>query len=249
MTHAVEVDQLDTAAGPLDCVRDPGTVWRIGYPPDPWAWAGWEYALDTGRFPGRWDDSAGIFRTVYAGSSLLACLLEVLAHFRADPLVDAALAEIDEDPEDAADHPTAQAGTVHRSWLDQRQASRADLVGTYCAVTSAQTVATLRPAFIAVAITLGLPDFDTAALKLARPRELTQRVATWLWEQSTAEGLPLLDGVRFASRHGDDFELWAVFERDLDGPTSRLLTNVEPQQLQDRPELQEAFDLLGLRWA
>lgn len=60
-------------------------VWRVGYKPDPWAWVGWEWATD-GRFGGRWDDSEGVFRTIYAGSALLACLLELLADFRSDPL-------------------------------------------------------------------------------------------------------------------------------------------------------------------
>lgn len=246
---AASIEVQVAGDGPLECVRDPGIVWRVGFPPDPWAWAGWEYAGDDGRFPGRWDDATGNFRTIYAGSSLLACLVEVLAHFRADPLVETALADIEEDPEDAAQHPTIPAGTVDRSWLDQRQASRAELSGTYCAVTSSQTVATLRPWFIATAITLGLPDFDAAALKLARPRELTQRVATWLWEQTAPDGEPLVDGVQFASRHGDDHELWAVFERELDDSVSRLLTHLEAQDLRELPELQQAFELLGLTWA
>ncbi|MET1156386.1 RES domain-containing protein [Arthrobacter sp.] len=49
----------------------------MGFRPDPWAWSGWEWATD-GRFPGRWDDLHRNFRTVYTGSGLQACLLEVL---------------------------------------------------------------------------------------------------------------------------------------------------------------------------
>ena len=48
-------------------------VSRVGYKPEPWAWVGWEWATD-GRFHGRWDDFDGNFRTIYAGSTLLACL-------------------------------------------------------------------------------------------------------------------------------------------------------------------------------
>ena len=48
-------------------------VSRVGYKPEPWAWVGWEWAT-AGRFHGRWDHFDGNFRTIYAGSPLLACL-------------------------------------------------------------------------------------------------------------------------------------------------------------------------------
>jgi len=71
-----------TPTGSLAASVDPGRVWRVGYRPDPWAWTPWQYAGETGCFPGRWDDPRGWFRTIYAGRELLACLLEVLARFR-----------------------------------------------------------------------------------------------------------------------------------------------------------------------
>jgi hypothetical protein len=37
-----------------------------------------------GPSPGRWDDLYGNFCTIYADCSILACLLEVLAHFCRD---------------------------------------------------------------------------------------------------------------------------------------------------------------------
>lgn len=46
------------------------------------------------KIPGRWDDAEGNFGTVNTGSSLLACLLEVLADFRNDAQVAAALTEV-----------------------------------------------------------------------------------------------------------------------------------------------------------
>lgn len=148
-------------------------VWRIGFRPEPWAWSGWEWSTD-GRFPGRWDDLHGNFRTVYAGSSLLDCLLEVLAGFRLDARIAAELEEIVEDGEDAVLHPTVPPGQVPREWLDARAASSAELAGAYCAVTDSRSIATLYPHFIGVALGLGLTDFDAAALKDARPRRLTQ---------------------------------------------------------------------------
>src|SRR3546814_3536883 len=72
-------------------------VWRVGFKPEPWAWSGWEWAGADGRFHGRWDDRPGNFRTVYAGSTLLACLLEVLAGFRPDLTLALELGDIVED--------------------------------------------------------------------------------------------------------------------------------------------------------
>lgn len=217
-------------------------VWRVGFRPEPWAWSGWEWATD-GRFPGRWDDLHGNFRTVYAGSSLLACLLEVLAGFRKDARLSMELDEIVEDDEDKVLHPTLAPGQVPKEWLDERAATSATLSGRYCAVTASGSVAALYPHFIGLALALGLADFDAAALKDARPRRLTQAVAAWLYEITD------FDGVTFASRHGDDLELWAIFERPGDPPITPRIQDTTVEELQhDSPEISDAFRLLGLRW-
>ncbi|MCD4849979.1 RES domain-containing protein [Arthrobacter sp. AK01] len=219
-----------------------GPVWRIGFRPEPWAWSGWEWATD-GRFPGRWDDLHGNFRTVYAGSSLKACLLEVLAGFRRDARLAAELDEIVEDDEDQVLHPTIPPGEVPREWLEPRAATRAELSGHYCAVTASQTIAALYPNFIATALSLGLADFDAAALKDARPRQLTQGVAAWLYETTT------VDGVTFNSRHGDELRLWAIFERPGDPPTSPKLGRTQVVDIHhDAAAINEAFEILKLNW-
>lgn len=227
----------------LTAAEAAGKVWRVGFRPEPWAWSGWEWATD-GRFPGRWDDLHGNFRTIYAGSSLLACLLEVLAHFRKDARLSLELDEIVEDDEDAVLHPTIAPGQVPREWLDVRAAASAELSGRYCEVTASGSVAALYPHFIGLALASGLGDFDTAALKDARPRHLTQAVASWLYEMTD------FDGVTFASRHGDDLQLWAIFERPGDPaitPNIQEVTDEEPMQ-HDSPEIIKAFHLLGLQW-
>ena len=105
------VSEIQTPAGTLRCRQiSNAMVYRVGYPPDPWTWTPWEYA-DSGRFDGRWDDPDGIWRTLYVGSSLLACYLEVLARFRADPAVVNELAAIEDDEE----YPTVAAGTLSRA--------------------------------------------------------------------------------------------------------------------------------------
>lgn len=88
-------DDQDHTAGHRGQRRQGG---RVGYRPEPWAWPSWQHATD-GRFPGRWDDGYGNFRTIYAGSRLLSCLLEVLACFRPDPALAAQLSDIIDDDE------------------------------------------------------------------------------------------------------------------------------------------------------
>ena len=210
-------------------------VWRVGYRPDPWAWVGWEWALE-GRFPGRWDDAEGNFRTVYAGSSLLGCLLELLADFRADPLLEDDLGQIAEDPEDAAAFPTVPPGLIDPAWLATRTGATARLTGRFCAVTTARSLAALHPAFIGPTLRLGLKDFDAAALKDARARALTQQLASHLYAATT------LDGVVFTSRHGDDLTLWAVFERPGDGPISPCPGRRHPPRGARAPPRGEARD-------
>lgn len=229
-------------------LRDPGQVWRVGYRPDPWAWTPWQYA-DHGRFTGRWDDPHGRYRTLYTGTTLLGCLLEVLAGFRPDPHLAADLDDIDEDPADTIDHPTQPAGRLPLSWLEPRTASSAILTGTYCSVTTTDTLAVLRPVFIGRAIRHGLPDLDAAALRLAEPRALTQAVSAWLYEHHT-DNRPTFDGVHFHSRHGDDLDLIAIYERGADHHTSPHLADHQDEDLQAaHPELQQAMAIHHLAWA
>jgi hypothetical protein len=58
-----------------------------------------------------------------------------------------------------------------------------------------------------------------------------------------------VDGVTFTSRHGDDLELWAIFERPGDPPTSPRLVDLETHPLSpENPDLLAVFELFGLRW-
>jgi hypothetical protein len=82
---------------------------------------------------------------------------------------------------------------------------------------------------------------DAATLKDARPRRLTQAVAACLYEMTN------FDGVTFTSRHGDDLQLWAIFEHPGDPPVTPSTHDVigdEPLQ-HDSPEISKAFHLLG----
>lgn len=192
----------------------------------------------------------GRYRTVYAGESLFACLVELLAPFRPDSEIVDAMSQISADPDDVADHPTVMAGTVDvDDWVRNRIAGSARLRVHFCVVTAAGTIASLRPRFHATAVSVyGLHDFDAAALKDARPRELTQAVSQFLWGSRTTDGEDFCDGIEFLSRHGDDLVLWALFERSEDGQVSPHLSALEPHELsRESPEVVEAFRFLGLR--
>ena len=225
---------------------NPGTVWRVGFRPDPWSWSDWKHATDAGRFNGRWDDINGQFRTVYAGQSLLACFIEVFAKYRRDPHLAVTLEDIVEDPADAIEFPARAPAAVSYRWLEDRCASSATLHGAFCTVAAAGTIASLWPRFIDIAHRYGAADFDASAMKDSGPRDLTRTIASWLYRQTE----PSVDGIEFASRHGDDLTLWAVFERpSADSDASPLLSDVTASDLSpETPELVAAFAVLGLTW-
>jgi RES domain len=180
-----------------------GTIYRVGYAPHPWAWVPWQY----GPFTGRWDDPyPNGYRVIYAGTTPFACYVEVLANFRSDPDVANEMARLTPDPRDEL-FDTAPGGTVPRSWFGPRRLAQAELEGTYVDVQHAESIAALRPMFITVALSLGLADFDGAAIRNSEPRDLTQQMSRFLWEATGH------DGVRFESRFGNGLRLYAIFER------------------------------------
>jgi hypothetical protein len=236
----------ETDAGVLAVVAVSAEAWRIGFGPAPFAWAPWQYA-ETGRFDGRWDDPDGVYRTLYLGDSLLGVLLEVLARFRPDLELAAELATIDDEGGEADVYPTLPAGQVARSWLQLRVAGVSRLHGEFVDVRLAPTVGTLRRRFARVAVDLGLPDLDAAALKLSAPRRLTQMISSWFYRELR----PPINGVVFGSRHGDDLTMWAVFEQPGDPETGSSCVDdaVAITLSADMPEMIEAMRIHGLAWA
>lgn len=102
----------------IEVSDDLGDVWHVGYEPDVWAWVPWRYADDEGLFGGRWDDQRGQFRTIYTADSLLGCLLELLARFRPNLALLAALDDVDDDDDSVGQFHEAPSGVVGHSWLD-----------------------------------------------------------------------------------------------------------------------------------
>ena len=242
------VSLIATGSGDLACDDAAGrVVWRVGYTPEPWAWTPWQYATD-GRFTGRWDDPDGVWRTLYVGDTRLACYLEVLAPFRADPHLAAQLDDIEEDPADTTAYPTTAMGALPTRWREPRLIGSAGLTGWYVLPADKQSLPTLRGRFLALAVHHRLPDVDAAAIRLAEPRALTQAIASWIYQQTGPAGVPI-GGVHFDSRHGDRLDLRAVFERPGDGTTSPSVTGIRNDPIQvDDPDLQEALRIHRLQW-
>jgi hypothetical protein len=233
----------------LPVSQNPGTVWRIGYAPNPWVWTDWKFANTDGRFDGRWDDPEGQYRTLYVGDSAVACFIEVLAKFRPDPAVTAELNAIESDEVDEIAFPTLPSGRVSTDWVDNRRIGSAELKGSYVRVTTAETVAALWPAWVSQAHRVGLTDFDTSALKDSGPRALTQAISRYLYETTIAGG-PAYSGVEFTSRHGDDLRLWAIYEYPGHTLISPELSNAVDEPLtMKHAALHEAMGLLQLTWA
>lgn len=129
-----------------------------------------------------------------------------------------------------------------------RQAAMDGLTVDYRPATR-QLCLTEDPAQLLLTPRYGLPDLDAGALRLAEPRALTQAVSAWLYEHHT-NGRPTFDGVHFQSRHGDDLDLLAVFERSTDHDTSSLIADCRDEDLHpDHPELRRALTVHHLQWS
>ncbi len=244
------VNEPLTTQPDLEITDDPGAVWRVGWGPDPWEWAPWEYATEPGNlFPGRWDDQRGEFRTLYTADSLLGCFLEMLARFRPSPAVHAGMDEVEDDDGSVGQFPEAPPGAVGYRWLENRYYGNAQQTGRYCAVTNSRSLAALMRHYPLHQHGLTPRDLDAALLKDARDRVLTRSIARWLYDLPVRRR-PRVDGVEFESRHGDELRMWAVFER-ADSPYRSA--HIEPLQLPaqvapDTPALLQVFDRFGLSW-
>lgn len=229
---------------------DPGRVWRVGFEPDPWEWAPWQYATDDGRFNGRWDDQAARFRTLYTSESLLGCFLELLASQRPNDVAFAELAAIVDDTGDAQLFPDPERGAIGMAWLGGRLYGDATQVGRYAEVTEARALGYLVHA--GVFTRLGIPprDVDAALLKDATKRDVTRSVARFLFDlRAPGSAKPAVDGIAFRSRMGDDIRMWAVFERGDAAVSERISATGEAHRLtEDNEDLLRAFELLGLHW-
>jgi len=222
----------------LTPARPDGALYRLGRRPDPWAWPDWSHASERGTFDNRFDDPRGEYRVLYASSQRSAPFLETLARFRPDPAIAAVQIEGDERDKD---FPTVAAGTVPRTWLDQRVLGTALCAAEFADIGTAVSLAHLRDALAAEVLKHGLDELDAATIRLRAPRELTQAISRYVYECTREDGERAFQGIRYRSRLGDNLTNWAICEpADLE-----VLEDKELRE--DDPDLLGALEILGLR--
>jgi hypothetical protein len=206
----------------------PEVAYRLGRDPDPWEWPDWIYAKDDGTFGNRYDDPMSQYRVLYAATERRTTFRECLARFRPDMAVVAA--QIEEDDEDAP--PTHPPGRVKRSWLARRLMGSATMTGTYCDIGHSDSVLYLREALAHRILHFGLDDLDGSDLRRRAPRQLTQEISRHIFELADDAGAAAFQGIRYASRLGDDLTNWAIFEPN----DPNVIANAEIDE--DDPDLQ-----------
>lgn len=202
----------------------------MGRAPDPWQWPDWSFARgDT--FGNRWDDPESEYRVLYASSQRLACFLETIGRFPGDPQVEAGLAEIELEP-DEADHAVPPGVLVVADWISERRIGRGVVQGSFAAVGTSTSLAYLHERVAFLLDEFGLEELDGAAIR-SGTRELTQKISRLVFECSTSRGARQFDGIRYLSRYGDEFENWAIFEPAiLDDEGSQEIAPDDPDLLE-----------------
>ena len=228
-------------ADTLAAVHAPGgPVYRVGRSPDPFAPPEWIYAQPDGTFGGRFDDPAGRrgvppdqrFRTLYFATKPAGAFGEVLARFRPDLAVLAALGPS-----------TPTTGAVPADWRAVRRfgVTVLDSQASFADIGDARTLKVLRGVLAPIATALGLPDIDLSAVT-GPLRVLTQEAARHIYEQHDRAGQPRYAGVRYTSRLDRSWECWAIFSDRL----RHRVTRVDTITANDAGLL-DAVKVLGLR--
>ena len=232
----------DTDVSELHAASPDGPLYRIARLPDPWAWPDWANVGSDGSFGNRWDDPQGLYRVLYASSSKLGALMEVLARFRPDPHILEALKEIEDEEDPAFQAP----GELDAGWLRNRCFGVAGVEGEFVDVGHSASLARLRTALASRIVHHGLDDLDAAAVRLSAPRRFTQEISRYVYDRSTPQGQRRFAGIAYRSRLGDELRNWAIFE----SPGSALPWVGEPEIVAieaNDPDLQQALDRLGVR--
>ncbi len=201
---------------------------RLGRIPDPWLPRDWSYVSSDGTFGNRFDDPKSYYRVLYAASQEVACYVETLARFRLDPKLIDELKEIEGDDDF---HPL---GHVPAEWVERRLMGSAWAGGKFAFVCGSEWLKELRTGLAAICAAFGISDLDASILQSRSQFVITQAVSRYVFESG-------FQGIYYLSRHGHDFENWALFEPfDLRDTTSRAI------QVED-PALTEALRILGLK--
>jgi RES domain len=196
----------------LDSITTDEPIYRVGRAPDAWSWPDWRYAQLDGTFGNRWDDHRGVYRVLYASSQRSGAFLEALQQHRPASEVASAIDEIVVNHDDGADG-SLPPGRLSADWIERTlMVGEAFTDAVFADVGTARSLSVLRREFLGRARELGLDDLDAAAIRLKAPRALTQEISRYVYELAHDDGTPAFGGVQYASRLGDEFANWAIFE-------------------------------------
>ncbi len=172
----------------LEATSTPDRLHRLGRAPDPWVWTDWSYARSD-TFGNRWDDPQSEYRVLYASSQRLACFMETLGRFPADPKVIGGLDEIELE-EDEVDHALRPGELVLSDWLHGRRIATAAVEGEFAVAGASRSLAFLHTRVAHLLPAFGLEELDAAAIRSAR-RTLTEHISRIVFECSTPDGEPV----------------------------------------------------------
>lgn len=141
------------------------------------------------------------------------------------------------------------AGTsVIYTWCEPRLRCSGKLSGCFVLPGHSRTLPTLRKKFLGLAKAHGCEDLDASAIRHAK-REITQPISAWIYPLKGPDG-ELVSGVQYLSRHGDDFTLWALYERETKHTSPPQISDHASHQriTPEDPDLAEAMRIHEIKW-
>lgn len=206
-------------ASELSSVSPPTSpVYRVGRGPDPLRLREWADINPSQTFGNRFDDPGprhGLpvperYRTAYFATHSVGAYGETIARFRKSLNLLAALESVDDDEPIT---PFIGRGALDPAWRTGRALGRLKLDRRlrFVDLEDIGTLQELRRATADVAVRLGMHEVDASSMKHDR-REFTQEVSRYIYERQEPDGEPSFAGIRYLSRLGPNWELWAVFE-------------------------------------
>jgi RES domain-containing protein len=240
------LSRTDSLPAEPKLVQPPSRLYRIGRPPFPFRWRDPPDPLSgDANEPvfdgsGRWDDAAGEFSTLYAGTDKLTVFAETIAPFRAVPgLRERIHAETSEDEPDNPNEPPweNELGVVPPEYFNRALGVvELDDGSQFIDVDDTATHGVLNERLGELLQRLGVAvQYDRGVL-MTQDRRVTRAIARFLYEGYAGEA----DGIRYESRVAPGLECWALWptaERFL-GPS-----DLEPLS-PDNPVLIQAASLV-----
>lgn len=196
----------------------------------------WSFARPDKTFGNRWDDPLGHYRVHYACAQPVGAYLEKLAPFRPDPIAASRVRSI------AGGGTGAPPGKLPTSWLAGQMLGEAVPNGEYAHLGHSRSLAFIRATLAGRLIAHDIKDLDAATIRLSTPRGLTQEISREVYDATAPSGSRFA-GIRYASRLGDEFDNWAIFEST---PAAAFqIIGARPLDPLD-PELLEALGILEI---